>query len=167
MSDTSAIKVDLYGGSYATEKVTLHTGDHDYRLRLPGTPTELIYKFPPGMELGWSLYSKYFDQLDDTLEQIEAKYGIAVAKKARSTAVSTIINGANEVPGNEALKEDVGEILDHLITLLKAKLLAHASASVKRTHAELKLKTTEAIADLQEVLAKGESAIKPDPRKDK
>jgi hypothetical protein len=167
MSDTSAIKVDLYGGSYSHDKVTLHGGDHDYRMRLPGTPTELIYKFPPGMELGWSLYSNYFDQLDDVLEAISAKHGVTVAKNARAVAVSTIIHGANEAPGNEALIEDVGEILDHLITLLKAKLMAHASAAVKRTHAELKSKTAEAISDLQQVLAKGESAIKPDPRKDK
>lgn len=162
MSDNNkAIKVSTSGSMHDNELVTLFPGDSRFDIRFPGMPTELTYKLPDGIEFGYSLFYEFSKRFDDQLDEIFKKHGSEAMKKARRAMSETLFpkdeRGTRDI--DEEVKAELAEIIEHLTSLLKAKMLEYVHA--KHT-AELKRMEDHAVTTkkmLSNVLENGPSVI--------
>jgi hypothetical protein len=162
MSNTDkAIKVNTSGRLQNGEYVKLSLSDRYVEMQLPGMPTALEYMSPEGLNFGFSLYYEYAKVHDQMLADISQKYGSEVMNAARKKMSNFMIeNIGNDTEIDKEIKEEITEIIEHLTTLLKAKLLEYVHAKhdneVQRMEANMK----KAKQMLQQVMKDGPEALK-------
>jgi hypothetical protein len=160
--DNKAIKVSTSGSLYNGEYVTLYPSDSRFDMRFPGMPTELTYKLPEGMEFGYSLYYEYTKAHDEVLMDISRKHGGEVMKAARKAMSSLMFPRSkdNDETIDTEIKEELTEIIQHLTTLLKAKMLEYVHAKHADEVQRMEANTEKAKQFLQQVLEDGPEVLK-------
>ncbi len=160
--DNKAIKVSTSGSLYNGEYVTLYPSDSRFDMRFPGMPTELTYKLPEGMEFGYSLYYEYTKAHDEVLMDISRKHGSEVMKAARKAMSSLMFPRSkdNDETIDTEIKEELTEIIQHLTTLLKAKMLEYVHAKHADEVQRMEANTEKAKQFLQQVLEDGPEVLK-------
>lgn len=124
--DHESVKVSTSGGSYEKDMVTVYIGSSGATFRFKGMPTEIVVQLGDEDSTPTNFAYMVRGAISDKYAQLKLKNKEAAEKFWDEHSDKFYSGNADVNERLEAeLQEEIGEIIDHLTVMLKARVVAY------------------------------------------